>query len=68
MLTKVRQFRETSARLNSELRSFQESLQNLPKVGIDFKGQNGRNSQDEEYKQVQQGATLLEKTSQSLER
>ena len=69
MLTKVRQFRETSARLNSELRTCQEAIQNVTKVGFDSSEQNNQNSQDEKYKQqVLQGASALEKTSQSLQR
>ena len=43
MLTKVRQFRETSARLNSELRTCQEAIQNVTKVGFDSSEQNNQN-------------------------
>lgn len=69
MLGKVRQLRETSARLQMELRKQSDSLQGpAKKDGHDFED-SGSYSQDEMYKQqVMQGARILEKTSQSIVR
>ena len=70
MLTKVRQFREISARLNNDLRLQNDSLQNSSRRGADDVGDvPNAHSQDAMYRQqVLQGANILEKTSQSIER
>jgi hypothetical protein len=70
MLTKVRQFRELSARLNNDLRVQHDSIQNSSKRGPDDASDDpNAHSQDGMYRQqVLHGASILEKTSQSIER
>lgn len=69
MLSKVRQFREKSSRLNGELRQLNETLPGSAKRSYDVEDQSGQSSRDEMYRQqVLHGAAVLEKTSQSIER
>ena len=71
MLSKVRQFREKSSRLNGELRQLNETFPGGAKrsTDVDVEDQSGRGSRDEVYRQqVLHGAAVLEKTSQSIER
>ena len=61
MLSKVRQFREKSSRLNGELRQLNETLPGSAKRSYDVEDQSGQSSRDEMYRQqVLHGAAVLD--------